>query len=84
LLARLLSAKPGDITVHTLDLDLLLVDHVSPTTDGQRGDEPICWVTLGLIRESLFWAAGREYDIAETSCRAAGAAACEFHIKTGA
>jgi hypothetical protein len=38
LLARLLAAKPGDITVHTLDLDLLLVDHVSPTTDGQRGD----------------------------------------------
>ena len=53
LLARLLSAKPGDITVHTLDLDLLLVDHVSPTADGQRGDEPICWVTMGLAREAL-------------------------------
>jgi predicted hydrocarbon binding protein len=83
LLARLLSAKPGDITVHTLDLDLLLVDHVSPTADGQRDGEPVCWVTLGLIRESLFWAAGREYDITETSCRALGAMACEFHVKTG-
>jgi predicted hydrocarbon binding protein len=84
LLARLLSAKSGDITVHTLDLDLLLVDHVSPAADGQRGDEPICWVTMGLARESLFWASGREYDIAETSCRALGAQACEFHVKTGA
>lgn len=83
LLARLLSAKPGDITVHTLDLDLLFVDHVSPSTTNQRDIEPVCWVTLGLMRESLFWAAGREYDIAETSCRATGAEACEFHVKTG-
>jgi predicted hydrocarbon binding protein len=84
LLARLLAFKPGDITVHTLDLDLLLVDHVSPAADGQRGDEPICWVTLGLAREALYWAAAREYDITETSCRALGAQACEFHVKTGA
>jgi predicted hydrocarbon binding protein len=83
LLARLLSAKSGDITVHTLDLDLLLVDHVSPSTHEQRGTEPICWVTLGLMRESLFWAAAREYDITETACRANGAGQCEFHVKTG-
>jgi predicted hydrocarbon binding protein len=83
LLARLLAFKTGDITVHTLDLDLLLVDHVSPAADGQRGDEPICWVTLGLAREALYWAAAREYDITETSCRALGAQACEFHVKMG-
>ncbi len=81
LLARLLSAKSGDITVHTLDLDLLLVDHASPSTTDQRDDEPICWVTLGLARQSLFWATGREYDVSETSCRATGAQACEFHVK---
>ena len=83
LLARLLAAHAGDITVHTLDLDLLLVDHASPSTVDQRDDEPICWVTLGLVRESLFWATGREYDIAEIACRATGAWACEFHVKTG-
>jgi len=33
---RLLSDKPGDVTVHMLDLDLLLVDHVSPTTLTKR------------------------------------------------
>ena len=82
LLARLLSANPGDLTVHTLDLDLLLVDHASPTTTGQRDADPICWVTLGLARQSLFWATGREYDVSETSCRATGAQACEFHVKT--
>jgi predicted hydrocarbon binding protein len=81
LLARLLGA-PGDITVHTLDLDLLLADHTSPTTTGARADSPICFVTQGLIRESLFWATGRNHDVEETSCKACGAEACEFKIIT--
>jgi predicted hydrocarbon binding protein len=80
LLAKLLSSKPGDVTVHTLDLDLLFVDHAAPTANGQHSDGPICWVTLGLIREALHWATGRDYDITETSCRALGAQTCEFKI----
>ena len=27
---------------------------------------------------------GREFDVTETSCRALGAQACEFQVKTGA
>ncbi len=84
LLAKLFSTKPGDLTVHTLDPNLLLVDHAGPASTGQRSDEPICWVTMGLIREALYWGAGREFDVTETSCRALGAQACEFKIKTGA
>jgi hypothetical protein len=53
-LARLIATNTGDITVHTLDLDLLFVDHASPTAEGQHDSHPICFVTLGLIRESLF------------------------------
>ncbi len=84
LLAILFSTKAGDFTVHTLDLDLLLVDHVSPAAAGQRADEPICWVTVGLVRESLHWAASREFDVTETSCRALGARQCEFKIMSSA
>ena len=84
LLAKLLSAKTGDISAHTLDLDLLLVDRASPATHEQRDDEPICWVTLSLTRACLHWATGCELDVAERACRAMGAPACEFHIKTGA
>jgi predicted hydrocarbon binding protein len=83
LLARLLGAKPGDITVHTLDLDLLLADHVSPATDGCSVASPICFVTQGLIRESLYWATGQNHDVEETSCKASGASSCEFKIITG-
>ena len=83
LLARLISDQRGDVTVHTLDLDLLLADKVSPSTLGQSESEHICFVTLGLLRESLFWAVGQEHDIEETSCRANGEDACEFKITIG-
>ena len=85
LLGRLIGARPDDITVHTLDLDLLVVDHASPAAQGQRASRPICFVTQGLIRESLFWATGQNLDVEETSCKSVGqdAKACEFKIVTG-
>lgn len=84
LLAGLLGSGRGSITIHTLDLDLLLVDQNSPTTLGQTEDSPICFVTFGLIRESLYWATGEEHDIEERVCRAMGAHQCEFKITIGA
>jgi hypothetical protein len=84
LLAGVLGASRGDITVHTLDLDLLLVDQTSPTTLGQKDDSPICFVTLGMIRECLYWATGEEHDIEERACQAMGAQQCEFKIAIGA
>ena len=80
LLAKLFSTKSGDLSIHTLDLDLLLVDHPSPAAVDQQDNEPICWVTLGLIREALHWATRREYDVTEISCRALGAKQCEFKV----
>ncbi len=80
LLSRFLSVKPGDVTLHTLDLDLLLVDHVSPTTQGAQSRSPICFVTQGLIRESLLWATGQRPDVEESSCQARGDNNCEFKI----
>ena len=83
LLARILSVATGDVTVHTLDLDLLLVDRTSPTTIDQSDHSPICFVTYGLIRECLYWAVGQEHDIEERACRALGASQCEFKITIG-
>ena len=83
LLARLLGDQKGDVTVHTLDMDLLLADKASPGTLGQNEPERICYVTLGMIRECLYWATGQEHDIEEISCRANGGDACEFKITTG-
>jgi predicted hydrocarbon binding protein len=83
LLARLIGAKADDITIHTQDLDFLVVDHASPAAHGQRASRPICFVTQGLIREGLFWATGQTLDVEETSCKATGQNACEFKVTTG-
>jgi len=83
LLARILSGGAGSVAVHTLDLDLLLVDQTSPTTLEQSDGAPICFVTLGLIRECLHWADGQEHDIEERACKALGARQCEFKITIG-
>ncbi len=83
LLAKFLGVPAGSVTVHSLDLDLLLVDQTSPTTLNQSDNTPICYVTLGLIRECLYWAVGYEHDIEERSCRATGAHQCEFKITIG-
>ena len=80
LLARSIGTQSGDITVHTLDLDLLLVDHVSPAALSQRASTPICFVTQGLIRESLLWATGQGFDVEETVCRAMRQNTCEFKV----
>lgn len=83
LLARLIGAGPDDITVHTLDLDLLVVDHASPAAQGQSSSRPICFVTQGLIHESLVWATGQDFDVEETSCKATGHDTCEFKVTAG-
>jgi predicted hydrocarbon binding protein len=83
LLAKFIGAQAGDITVHTLDLDLLLVDQASPAAHDQKEAGPICFVTQGLIRESLFWATGKSYDVEEIHCQALGEHTCEFKITGG-
>lgn len=80
LLARSLGTQSGDITIHNLDLDLLLIDHVSPGAQGQHDSTPICYVTQGLIRESLLWATGQGFDVEEISCKALGQDTCEFKV----
>jgi predicted hydrocarbon binding protein len=83
LVADTLREAGGAASVHTLDLDLLLVDHSAAATLNQSSTEPICFVTLGLIQGALFWAAGQEADMEEIACKAAGAPACEFKVKLG-
>lgn len=84
LLARFLREKTDGATVHSLDLDLLLVDHASAATFGQKESIALCSVTLGMIQEAFYWATGHEVDVDETVCRAVGGNQCEFKIRIGA
>jgi predicted hydrocarbon binding protein len=83
LLGKFIGPRVDDITIHTLDLDLLLIDHASPSTHDQQSASPVCFVTQGLIRESLFWSTGKAYDVDEIHCKAQGEHSCEFKITGG-
>jgi predicted hydrocarbon binding protein len=80
LLARVMRGKEGSVSVHTMDLNLLFVDSSSPISEGLRESQPVCFVTLGLIRGLLFWATENDYDVEETGCRAMGNDSCEFKV----
>lgn len=82
-LTGLLANRRGELTIHTMDLDLLVCDHASPGTLDQNEGGSICFVTLGLLQACLMWAGGLEYEVEETSCRAAGGRICEFKIRVG-
>ena len=81
-LATRMRGTDGNVAVHLLDMDLYFFDHTSDATFGQTASEPICWATLGMVQGALQWATGVEYNVDETSCRAMGAEACQFRIRT--
>jgi len=83
LIPLLLDMDTEAIKVHTLDLNLLLVDQLSPSTHNQSCETPICHVTYGLIREALYWATAEDALIEEIACKASGAKNCEFKITFG-
>jgi predicted hydrocarbon binding protein len=83
LVAERLRDGGGSVSIHTLDLDLMLMDHSAAATAGQISAEPICFTTLGLIQGAFVWATDKEADIEEIACKAAGAPACEFKVKFG-
>ncbi len=83
MLVRLLGAKGDEMTVHTLDLNLMLIDNISPSTYNQKDNEPICHVTHGMIREAIYWATTQDLLIEETECKANGGDECQFRITFG-
>ncbi len=80
LLIRLLDVDAGDMSAHTLDLNLVLVDNISPTTYNQVENDAICYMTQGLIREAIYWATSQDPLIEEVECKAKGDKNCEFKI----
>ncbi len=80
-LARQMSGSDGDVSVHLLDVDLYLIDRTSDSTLGQAAEQPICWVTTGMIEAALRQALGSDVDVEEVNCRVLGAEACKFRVR---
>lgn len=54
---------------------------VCPVCYGRHSDKPVCYAALGLLIEGLRWVSGgKEFDVEEVKCIAAGDPVCEFII----
>jgi bacteriochlorophyll 4-vinyl reductase len=71
---------PGDVTVHSMDQELLFVDRSGRCQYISPESEPVCWVTTGLLQESLYWATAKNIDVEEIACMAQGHNACKFKV----
>jgi predicted hydrocarbon binding protein len=57
-----------------------IVDN-SPTAWMRETDKPICHPLVGLLQETVRWAAnGRDYTVREVECRACGGSVCAFLV----
>lgn len=53
----------------------------SPTAWMRETDKPVCHPLVGLLQETVRWAAnGRDYAVRETECRACGGNTCIFLV----
>ncbi len=80
LAAGLVRGATGDLKVKPHGRDFLWEDRSSDLTYGQSAEEPICWLIVGLLEETLNWARSRSFEVLETSCMAVGSDACRFRV----
>lgn len=49
---------------------------------GRTADRPICYAAVGVLQEGIRWVTGgREFQVDQTLCKAAGGDKCSFHIQ---
>jgi len=58
----------------------LYINETCPECAGRTADAPMCWLFIGVLRETTHWLTGKEFEIVETECRALGAPACVWRI----
>jgi predicted hydrocarbon binding protein len=79
-LVAIISKPDGKLFVELEDTALAITDKSCDFSYGQTSNEPICWVTQGMIQEAILWVSGEYFDVAETACRATGDDFCKFSV----
>jgi hypothetical protein len=59
---------------------LAYIESTCAICHGRQSAAPICYLYVGSIGEAVQWAAGKEFEILETHCRAKGDEYCRFEV----
>ena len=70
-------------TVEEKDTEWIWTIHKCPCCWGRTGaDKPVCFISTGLLQESLKWVSGgNEFRVNESKCIAIGDSVCEFIVQ---
>ncbi len=70
-------------TVEEKENEFIWTIHRCPCCWGRHGaDKPVCYISTGLLQESLKWVSGgSEFRVNESKCVAVGDEVCEFVIQ---
>jgi len=70
-------------TVEEKDTEWIWTIHKCPCCWGRTGaDKPVCFISTGLLQESLKWVSGgNEFRVNESKCIAIGDDVCEFIVQ---
>lgn len=72
-----------ETTIEERESDFVWTIHKCPCCWGRANeDKPVCYISTGLLLESLKWVSGgNEFRVTELKCIAVGDAVCEFLIQ---
>ena len=69
-------------TVDDVDDAFVYHIHLCAVCWGRTADRPICYAAVGVLQEGIRWVTGgREFQVDQTLCKAAGDDKCSFHIQ---
>ena len=83
MLAAALSTEWGtSIQVSEEEQAWVWEDQACPWCRQLHADEPLCYLTAGMLREYLAWTSGGKfYPVLESECRAMGSKTCRYRIE---
>lgn len=69
-------------TIIDMDTEIHYLVRECPDCHGiQAADQPICYVTIGIIKEAMHWlSSSRDFHVYESECKAMGSQHCRFVI----
>ena len=68
------------VSIEDRDNRWAYIDESCALCAGKTANEPICWGWVGTLEESLNWLTGKQFEIHQVECRAAGASRCVWEI----